>query len=118
MSEESTVPKSEAIDYDNIADAWEKLEPGPKARAMRFVYEEQDKLVTELQRQHMEMSSEIAVSVARARAAEELQQEDIRWRIIQNEVKPKVTERELLGLKIQENKRLLEAFIVIGKGII
>ena len=118
MSEESTAPKAEAIDYDNIVAAWENLSPGPKARAMRSVYEDQNKLVTELQRQHMEMSTEIAVGVARARAAEELQQEDARRQIIENEVKPKVREQELLGLKIQENQRLLDAFIVIGKGII
>ncbi len=118
MSEEPSAPGAQAVNYDDIVSAWESLAPGPKARAMRSVFEEQSALVTELQRQHMEMTTEIAVCVVRARAAAELHQEDVKRQIIENEVGPKVKERELLGLKIQENQRLLDAYTTIGKGII
>lgn len=118
MSEEPSAPGAQTVNYDDIVFAWENLAPGPKARAMRSVFEEQNKLVTELQRQHMEMTTEIAICVVRARAAEELHQESVKRQIIENEVRPKVQEQEMLGLKIQENQRLLDAYTTLGKGII
>lgn len=114
----AAAPERAALNPDDIRSAWDGLEPGPKARAMRSVYEEQQKLVTELQRQHMEMGTDIAIAIAKARAAEELGRGADRDRIIEGEVKPKIREQQELGSQIQEAIQLLNAYVTIGKGII
>jgi len=120
VSEETpgAAPERTGFNPDDIRASWDGLEPGPKARAMRTVYEEQQKLVTELQRQHMEMGTDIAIAVVKARAAEELGKAQERDHIIETEVKPKIQEQQHLGRQIQEATQLLNAYVTVGKGII
>lgn len=105
-------------DFHDVDQAWENLSAGLKAGAMRYLYEEQQKLVIELQRQIMEKSAEIARGIVRAKAAQELKQDDVREQIIETELVPKQREVEELERQADEGRQLLDAFSRIGRGII
>lgn len=119
MGEEATsAPAPPLADMHDIEQLWEHLEPGLKAAAMRTAYDEQQKLVIELQRQSMEKGVEIAIAVARARAALELQQEEVKNALIETELIPKQAEWEQLEQQITRERAMLDAFQRIGRGII
>ncbi|MBI2886891.1 MAG: hypothetical protein HYY02_06755 [Chloroflexi bacterium] len=118
MTQDAAAPAEGPASVSEIEQLWVGLEPGQKARAMRQVYEEQQKLVVEIQRLMMEKETEIAVAVARARAAEDLQQEEQTKEIIEAEVKPRQQELEDMERQRAEAQALLDAFVRIGRGII
>ena len=118
MTEEQAAQIEVPANITDIAQMWEHLPAGLKARAMRSVYDDQQKIVVELQRLVMEKGGEIAVSVARARAAEELKQDERKTQIIETELVPKRKELDELQQRVAQNRELLDAFSTIGKGII
>lgn len=118
MVEEQAAQESPPKDSTDPVELWEHLLPGLKSGAMRHVYEEQQKLVVELNRQRMEKEVEFAVSVVRARAAQELHDRDQMNKIIVEEVNPKREEIRELSKRVEYESKLLDTFSQLGKGII
>jgi len=118
MNEEPVPQVQVPGDSSNPEEAWEHLSAGLKARAMRTVYEDQQKLVIELQRQLMETGAEYAVGVVHARAAQEMQQEALLQEIVDTEVLPKHKEIEALDKRLTHERQVLEVYTKIGKGIL
>lgn len=118
MAEEEMVQTQTPLDMHNVDQMWERLGEGLKARAMRDIHEEQQKLVVDLQRQAMELGVEIASCVVRAKAAQEMAQEDVKIRIIEQELIPKQQELQVLDKRVETERALLETYSKIGRGII
>jgi len=118
MADEQTPQVPVAQDFSNPRESWELLSAGLKSRAMRYVFEEQQKLIVELQRLRMEAETELAIGIVRARAAQEMNQDDVMKKIISDEVLPKRDEVRAMGKRIDEETQLLNMFSQIGKGII
>lgn len=102
----------------DVQSLWERMERGLKAKAMREVYENQEKLVTELQREQMALNQEVAMAIVRARAYEELQQLDRSEQLTTEEIGPRLSRLQELGDQIDAANELLQAFQTIGRGII
>ena len=105
-------------DMHTVDQMWDSVSAGPKAQAMRYVYEEQQKLVTETQRLIMEKSAEYAIAVLRAKAAQDMGQEELKNQIVETEIVTKRQEIEDMERKRVQDQALLDAFMKIGKGII
>ena len=118
MTEAPAVPVALPADMHNVDQVWDHLSAGLKARAMRYVFEEQQKLVTETQRLIMEKGAEIAIAVVRAKAAQDMGQEELKNQIVDTEVVTKRQELEDMERKRVQEQALLDAFTKIGKGII
>ena len=118
MNEEPVPQLHIPEDSSNPEEAWEHLSAGLKARAMRTVYEDQQKLVIELQRQLMEKGAEYAVGVVHARAAHQMQEESLLQEIVDTEVLPKRKEIEELDKRLAHERELLEVYTKIGSGIL
>lgn len=117
MAEEQNAG-AEPVDLYDVEQQWANLSPGPKASALRNLYEEQQKLVVELQRLAMQKGAEIAGAIVRARAAQELQQEESKKLIVEQEIIPKRVELKDMEQQIKKETELLEAYTKIGRGII
>ena len=118
MAEATADPVALPADMHNVDQVWEHLSAGLKARAMRYVFEEQQKLVTETQRLLMEKGAEIAIAVVRAKAAQDMGQEELKNKLVETEVIPKRQELEEMEVKRVQEQAVLEEFMKIGKGII
>ncbi|GEM_PF-6969157 len=118
MVEEQTPQVPEAQDFSNPRESWELLSAGLKSRAMRYVFEEQQKLVVELQRQRMEMEAELAVGIVRARAAQDMNRDDLLQKIISEDILPKRDQLREMATRVEYETQLLNAVSQIGKGII
>lgn len=97
---------------------WQELDAGLKARAMRSVHEEQQKLVVDLGRRIMDIQTEVAVSIARVKAYADLNRAEEQRRIWDTEVVPKREELVDLQRRVKEERELLDAYEAMGKGII
>ncbi len=106
------------VDVYDVEQQWASLSPGPKASALRSLYEEQQKQVAELQRQAMLKTSEIAAAIVRARAAKELQQPEVTKSIVQDEVVPKQKALQDLEERVKKETELLNAYTTIGQGVL
>ena len=115
---DSEAAASATVDVYDVEHQWASLSPGPKASALRSLYEEQQKQVAELQRQAMLKTSEIAAAIVRARAAKELQQPEITKSIVQDEVIPKQQALKDLEERVEKETELLNAYTTIGQGIL
>lgn len=118
MVDEQTPQVPVAQDFSNPRESWELLSAGLKSRAMRYVFEEQQKLIIELQRQRMEIEAELAIGIVRARAAQDMNQENLMQQIISETVLPKRDEIRAMVKRIEYENQLLNTFSQIGKGII
>ena len=107
-----------APETQDVQSLWERMERGLKAKAMREVYENQEKLVTELQREQMALNQEVAMAIVRARAYEELQQLDRSEKLRTEEIAPRLARLSELSDEIDGANGLLQAFQTIGRGII
>jgi len=104
-----------------LADAnqqWEELDAGLKARAMRTLHEEQQKLVVELGRGIMDKQTEIAVAVAKAKAVSDMGRDDLKKEIVENELAPKHKELAEMHVRMRTERDLLDTYEKLGKGII
>lgn len=104
-----------------LADAdkqWEDLDAGLKARAMRTLHEEQQKLVVELGRNIMEKQTEIAVAVAKAKAVSDMGRGDLKTEIVDSELTPRHRELAELVTRMKVERDLLDTYEKLGKGII
>ncbi len=110
--------ESPALDVLDLEGMWQRLEAGQKARAVREVYETQQKLVIEMQRLHAAKIDELAASVVRARGILELGLAEEAERKRLEEVEPLRTEIQRMGQEIAEANALLTAYQTIGRGII
>ena len=117
-TEEQMVVVPPDVDPNDVEQQWLNLAPGPKASALRGLYEEQQKLVVELQRMQMQKGAEIAAAIVRARAAQELDQPELKQEIADKEIVPKRQELKDLEAQIAKETKLLEAYSTIGRGII
>ena len=118
MNEEPVPQLQIPEDTSNPEEAWGHLSAGLKARAMRTVYEDQQRLVIELQRQLMETSAEYAVGEVHARAAQQMQEEALLQEIVDTEVLPKRKEIEALETRLAHERQVLEVYTKIGTGIL
>ena len=85
---------------------------------MRTLHEEQQKTVVDLGRRIMDIQTEIAISVARAKALADLSRTEEQRRIWDGEVLPKREEMQELQRRVKEERELLDAYEAMGKGII
>ena len=113
--ETTTVAAEELQDPEK---EWEALDAGLKSRAMRTVHEEQQKLVVELGRQVMEKQTEIAIAIAKAKAAAELNREEEKQAIMQNELMPRRRELQDLQDRARMERELLDTYEKLGRGVI
>ena len=97
---------------------WLELDPGVKARAMRQIHEDQQKLVVDMGRLIMEKQTEIAVALAKAKAESDRNREDRKLEVIRNELQPRRAELEDLRKRAGEERDLLDTFERMGKGIL
>ncbi|GEM_PF-6453728 len=107
-----------ALDELDLEGMWQRLEAGQKARAVREVYETQQKKVIEMQRLHAAKIDELAVAVVRARGTLERGLAEEAERMRMGEVEPLRTEIQRMGQEIAEANALLTAYQTIGRGII
>lgn len=106
---------------EQLADAnqqWEALDAGLKARAMRTLHEEQQKLVVDLGRTIMDKQTEIAVAVAKAKAVSDMGREDLKQEIVQTELLPRHKELAEIQQRMKVERDLLDTYEKLGKGII
>ena len=118
MNEEPVPQLQIPEDTSNPEEAWGHLSAGLKARAMRTVYEDQQRLVIELQRQLMETSAEYAVGVVHARAAQQMQEEALLQEIVDTEVLPKRKEIEALETRLAHERQALEVYTKLATRIL
>ena len=119
MTEEQQPPvEPRKRTFEDITGEWEKLEPGLKAQAMRAVYEDQQRLVADLQHMHMEKGKAIATAVAKAKAAADMDQEALKAQIISEACLPLEEELKALEQQIREGRLLLVQYTKQAKGII
>lgn len=114
--EELTIPTVAAL--SDATKQWEDLDAGLKARAMRTLHEEQQKLVVELGRGIMDKQTEIAVSVARAKAVSDMGRDDLKKEIVENELAPRHRELAEMQARMKTERDLLDTYEKLGKGII
>lgn len=114
--QELAVPGAEELGDANRQ--WEALDSGLKSRAMRAVYEDQQKLVVDLGRTIMEKQTAIAIAVARLKAVSDLDRGDQKQAIIETELVPLHKELAEIQVRIKEERELLDTYEKLGKGII
>lgn len=107
-----------AGDHADPHEEWQILDPGLKARAMKSIHEEQQKLVVDLGRKIMDMQTTIAISVARAKALADINRSEEQQKVWNTEVVPKREELQDLRRQVKEERDLLDAYEAMGKGII
>ncbi len=102
----------------DVTREWDSLEAGQKSRAMRFLHEEQQKMVVEIGRQIMEMEVEIAIALTRARALYDMNRAERSAEIVEQEVQPRRRQLQELRKRYVEERDLLETYEKLGKGLI
>ena len=105
----------EQLDIDK---RWEEMDPGAKARAMRNLHEEQQKLVVDVGRQIMEKQVDIAVAITKVRAMKEMNQPARAEEIMEQELRPREAELEDLKRLAGEGRALLDTYERMGRGIL
>ncbi len=115
---EQEAGSSAEVDLRDADQQWEGLEAGLRSRAMRAVYEEQQKLVVDLGRSIMEKQTEIAIAVAKMKAAADLKRDVEKQSIVEDELIPRRKELQELQARIKSERELLDAYEQLGKGII